>query len=257
VRIDDDGPFDPRRDKPPTKTDARSAEARRRLEERRRFILTATAGTAVAAFGGWFVLSDNSLTSAARAQVRPDGRPRLPPGQRVIERLRAMGGREGDPAPRNFTLTISGAVDNPFTIDFRELVGLPGVRTQASDVHCVTAWSVMGARFTGVGVRELAERAKVRPGARHVIFEAAHGYTANVRTDEGLAPNAMVVWELDGEPLGRAHGAPVRALVPDLYFWKSAKWLTGIRFSERDEPGFWEIRGYNNHADPWKEERYS
>jgi len=126
-----------------------------------------------------------------------------------------------------------------------------------SDVHCVTAWSVRGARFKGVSVCELAARAKVKPGARHAVFESAHGYTANVRVAEALAPNAMVVWDLDGEPLGRAHGAPVRGLVPDLYFWKSAKWLTGIRFLEADEPGFSEIRGYNNHADPWKEERYS
>ena len=231
--------------------------ARERIESRRRFILGAAAGTALVALGGYYVLTDSSLTNAARAQVRPDGRPRLPPGQRVIERLRAMGGQEGDPAPRNFTLSISGAVEAPFSIDFRGLMALPGVREQASDVHCVTAWSVLGARFTGVSVAELAARAKVKPTAHHVVFEAAHGYTANVRIDHALAPNTMVVWDLDGQPLGRAHGAPVRALVPDLYFWKSAKWLTGIRFVEKDEPGYWEIRGYSNHADPWKEERYS
>lgn len=232
-------------------------DERARVEDRRRFILTAAAGTAVAALGGWYLLSDNSLTRAARAQTRPDGRPRLPPGQRVIERLRPMGGEEGDPAPRNFTLRVHGAVDSPYTLDFRELVSHPGVREQLADVHCVTAWSVLGARFTGVGLADLAARARPKPTARHVIFEAAHGYTANVRLDEALAPNVMVVWELDGQPLARAHGAPVRALVPDLYFWKSAKWLTGIRFVERDAPGYWEVRGYNNHADPWKEERYS
>jgi len=232
-------------------------DARDRIESRRRFLLGAAAGTAVVAFGGYYVLTDNSLTNAARGQVRPDGRPRLPPGQRVIERLRAMGGQEGDPAPRNFELKVSGAVEAPFTIDFRGLLAMPGVREQVSDVHCVTAWTVLGARFKGVSVADLAARAKVKPSARHVILEAAHGYTSNVRIGEALAPNAMVVWDLDGEPLGRANGAPVRALVPDLYFWKSAKWLTGIRFVEGDEPGFWEIRGYNNHADPWKEERYS
>lgn len=231
--------------------------ARERLESRRRFILGATAGTAVAVLGGWFVLTDRSLTNAARAQTRPDGRPRLPPGQRVIERLKPMGGQEGDPSPRNFRLAISGAVEHPYELDFRQLLALPTVRTQASDVHCVTAWSMLGARFTGVSIAELAKVAKPRPGARHVIFEAAHGYTANVRLDHALDASSMVVWDLDGEPLGRAHGAPVRALVPDLYFWKSAKWLTGIRFVEVDEPGYWEVRGYNNHADPWKEERYA
>jgi DMSO/TMAO reductase YedYZ molybdopterin-dependent catalytic subunit len=74
---------------------------------------------------------------------------------------------------------------------------------------------------------------------------------------DGLAPTVMVAHRLDGTPLARAHGSPVRAIVPDLYFWKSAKWLTGIRFTREDEPGYWETRGYNNHADPWKEERYS
>jgi len=89
-----------------------------------------------------------------------------------------------------------------------------------------------------------------------VVFEAAAGYTANCRLRDAMEEHAMVTWELDDKPLRRPHGAPVRALVPDLYFWKSAKWLTGIKFVRRDEPGFWEVRGYHNHADPWNEERY-
>jgi DMSO/TMAO reductase YedYZ molybdopterin-dependent catalytic subunit len=116
---------------------------------------------------------------------------------------------------------------------------------------------VLGARWKGVPVRALAERAKVRRSARHVIFEAAHGYTSNVPIDEALAPQNLVAHRLDDRPLARAHGGPVRAVVPDLYFWKSAKWLTGIRFSARDEPGYWETRGYHDHGDPWKEERYA
>ena len=89
-----------------------------------------------------------------------------------------------------------------------------------------------------------------------MIFEAAHGYTANVPLKEALAPGVMVTYRHQGQPLGRPHGPPVRGLVPDLYFWKSAKWLTGIRFVTRDQPGYWETRGYHNHADPWTEERY-
>ena len=108
-----------------------------------------------------------------------------------------------------------------------------------------------------VRVEDLAEKAGVSKKARHVIFEAAHGYTANVRLREALADDVLVTWELGDRRLPRQHGAPVRALVPDLYFWKSAKWLTGIRFVRRDEPGYWETRGYNNHADPWKEQRYA
>jgi DMSO/TMAO reductase YedYZ molybdopterin-dependent catalytic subunit len=232
-----------------------SSPALERLVARRRFIRLAGAGTAVAALGGFeWVLSDE-LTRAARAETRGDGKPRLPPGQRVLERLRPMGGEEGDPSPGAFRLAVRGLVESPFEVDFRELLTLPQV-TEECDVHCVTGWSVLGASFTGVRVAELARRAKVKPEARHVVFEAAHGYTTNVRLAEALRDEVLVAHRLEGKALPRAHGAPVRGLVPSLYFWKSAKWLTGIRFVARDEPGYWETRGYHNHADPWKEERY-
>jgi DMSO/TMAO reductase YedYZ molybdopterin-dependent catalytic subunit len=115
---------------------------------------------------------------------------------------------------------------------------------------------MLDSRWRGVQVAHLAKLAKVRDSARHVIFEAAHGYTANVRLAEALAPSVLVAHQHDGKPLTRPHGPPARSLVPDLYFWKSAKWLTGIRFVRKDQPGYWETRGYHNHADPWKEERY-
>ena len=108
-----------------------------------------------------------------------------------------------------------------------------------------------------VRVADLAARAKVRGSAHYVIFEAASGYTANIPLHDALKPNVLVAHKHDGLPLARPHGAPVRALVPDSYFWKSAKWLTGIYFTETDRPGYWETRGYSNHADPWKEERYA
>ncbi|HEX3774174.1 MAG TPA: molybdopterin-dependent oxidoreductase [Polyangiaceae bacterium] len=222
---------------------------------RRQFIQTAGAGTVVLALGGTYVLSDE-LTREAKAQTRDDGRPRLPPGQRVIHALRPMGGEPGDPSPGAYRLRVHGAVEAPFELGFAELLALPQVEL-ALDVHCVTTWSVLGATFKGVRVADLAQRAKPKPSARHVIFEAAHDYTSNVALRDALKPNVLVAHQLDGAPLARAHGAPVRAVVPDFYFWKSAKWLTGIRFSEHDEPGYWETRGYNNHADPWKEERYA
>ena len=129
------------------------------------------------------------------------------------------------------------------------------IRAQGVDHGEVLARAV--ARFTGVRVADLAAAAKVKPSAHHVVFEAAGGYTSNVPLREAIAPNVLIAHRLDGTPLARAHGAPVRAFVPDLYFWKSAKWLTGIRFVSADEPGYWETRGYHNHADPWREERYS
>jgi DMSO/TMAO reductase YedYZ molybdopterin-dependent catalytic subunit len=225
--------------------------------QRRQFLRAMTAGTVVVALGGGvYAFADSEDERKARETLRPDGRPRLPPGQHLLKRLRPMGGDEGDPSPGAFRLQVHGEVDNPYTLDFAGLLAMPQV-DQACDVHCVTKWTVLGANFTGVRVADLAARAKVRPGAHHVVFEGAFGYTANVLLHEALAPQVLVAHKLDGSPLARDHGAPVRALVPDLYFWKSAKWLTGIKFTSVDEPGYWETRGYHNHADPWKEERYA
>jgi DMSO/TMAO reductase YedYZ molybdopterin-dependent catalytic subunit len=224
---------------------------------RRSFLRNATAGTIVLAFGGGtYVLASDEETRRAQAARRPDGRPRLPPDQYLLKALRPMGGVEGDPNPRNFRLKISGEVEAPFEIDFAELLKMPQIE-QVCDVHCVTKWTMLDAKWTGVRVADLAARAKPKPSARHVIFEAAHGYTSNVPIREALLPNVLVAHKHEGAPLALPHGAPVRALVPDLYFWKSAKWLTGIRFVTQDQPGYWETRGYHNHADPWKEERYS
>jgi DMSO/TMAO reductase YedYZ molybdopterin-dependent catalytic subunit len=227
-----------------------------RLQSRRDFIKKAAAGTLIVALGGGlYRLASDDMTRAARAQRRRDGRPRLPPGQRVIEELRPMGGEAGSARIEEFKLRVHGEVERPFTVDWKQLIAMPVTRMVA-DVHCVTTWSVLGNTWTAVQVKYLAERAGLKKTARHVVFEAAHGYTANVRLDEAIAPDALVAYQMNGKPFQRRHGAPVRGLVPDLYFWKSAKWLTGIRFVQRDEPGFWETRGYHNHADPWREERY-
>lgn len=225
-----------------------------RLLARRRFIRLAAAGTAVSVLGGYYYVSDE-LTRVAQAQTLKDGRQRLPPGQRVLKAWRPMGGEPGDPSLQHFKLRISGEVEAPFTLSYADFLAMPQTALSI-DVHCVTGWSVLDAKVKGVRLLALAERAKVKPSARHVIFEAAHGYTANVPLREALGPKVMVARELEGAALPRTHGGPARAVVPDLYFWKSAKWLTGIRFVARDEPGYWETRGYHNHADPWREERY-
>ena len=219
---------------------------------RRDLLRTAAVGSVLSVLGGSYVLAgDDPRTS----QKRPDGKIRLPPGQRLISALKPMGGEQGDPSPANFKLRVHGEVAAPFELDFLGLLALPQTE-MALDVHCVTTWSAFDVLWTGVRVALLAEKAKVKPEARHVIFEAAHGYTANVRLAEALAPNVLVAHKIHGKPIARAHGTPVRGVVPDLYFWKSAKWLTGIRFVARDQPGYWETRGYHNHADPWLEERY-
>jgi DMSO/TMAO reductase YedYZ molybdopterin-dependent catalytic subunit len=229
----------------------------RRTWDRRQFIRTAAAGTALVALGGAiYRIAADDLTRKARAETRADGRKRLPPGQKVIEKLRDMGGDPGSGAAKTWKLKVHGRVKDPYQLDYAALLKLPQTELEA-DVHCVTGWSVLGARFKGVRVADLADQAGVDGDVRHVVFEAAHGYTANVPLDEATAPNVMLTYRMNGKPLAVAHGAPVRGLVPDLYFWKSAKWITGIRFVKDDEPGYWEVRGYHNHADPWKQERYA
>jgi DMSO/TMAO reductase YedYZ molybdopterin-dependent catalytic subunit len=227
-----------------------------RNQSRRAFLGKLGVGALVVAFGGGlYRLVGSDVERQARAQKRPDGRPRLPPGQRLIQSLRPMGGVPGDPSPSNFRLRVYGEVESEFTFTFAELLAMPQTE-QLSDVHCVTAWSLFDVRIKGVRLAEIARRARVKPSARHVIFEAAAGYTSNVPLAEALAPDVLLAHQLDGKPLPMPHGPPVRALVPSLYFWKSAKWLTGVRFVKRDESGFWETRGYHNHGDPWTEERY-
>jgi DMSO/TMAO reductase YedYZ molybdopterin-dependent catalytic subunit len=224
--------------------------------DRRELLKSAAVGTVFMALGGTLLrIAADDLTKAARAEKRPDGRVRLPPGQRAIEKLRPMGGDEGDGDVKKFRLRVHGLVKTPFEVDYAGLLKLPQVE-KIADVHCVTGWSMLGGTWKGVQISKLAEKAGMKQEARHVILEAAHGFTANVPLKEAFADNALITYRLDGKPFPLQHGAPVRGLVPDLYFWKSAKWITGVRFVKDDRPGFWEVRGYHNHADPWKEERY-
>ena len=124
------------------------------------------------------------------------------------------------------------------------------------DVHCVTGWTLLDSRWTGVRLSTIMRLAKPRKEANFVIFEAAAGYTANIPITEARKENVILAHSFFGRKLPKEHGGPVRALVPDRYFYKSAKWLEGIKFTAKDEPGYWERNGYSNSADPWKEERY-
>ena len=228
----------------------------RKLMDRRRLLQTAGAGAVVAVISGCsYTRAGDDKDAAARAEIRPDGKPRLPPGQYLLKALRPMGGDQGNPDPTAFRLKIYGEVSHPFELNYAGLLGEHPVEQQA-DVHCVTRWSMFDGLWKGVRIQHLAKLAGVKDSAQFVIFEAAYGYTSNVPLEYAMRANSMVTYRLNGDPFPEEHGAPVRALVPDLYFWKSAKWLTGIRFSAVDEPGYWERHGYNNHADPWKEERF-
>ncbi len=222
----------------------------------RRAFLAAAGGTLVSiGLPGTFIKLPEFEQQALAAQTRSDGRPRIPPGQEAVKKILDMGGTLGTATEGNFTLRIRGEVENPLVISYPELLALEQVQI-ACDVHCVTGWTLLDSRWAGVRLSTLMRLAKPTKAANFVIFEAAAGYTANIPLAEARKENLLLAHGFFDQKLPKEHGGPVRALVPDRYFYKSAKWLEGIKFSAQDEPGYWERNGYSNSADPWKEERY-
>lgn len=182
---------------------------------------------------------------------------RLPPGQHLVQNWPILDlGLRPDTTPASFRLRVDGAVDAPALWDFPQLMAQK--QTEAvSDIHCVTTWSRYDNRWSGVATSDLLETVRPKSGAAFVVLHCDDGYTTNLALADFAAPGAMLVHAWEGRPLASEHGGPVRLVVPHLYFWKSAKWLKRIEFRTKDEPGFWEVRGYHNRGDPWNEERYS
>lgn len=182
---------------------------------------------------------------------------RLPPGQKLVTNWPVLDlGLQPDVPQNEWRLAVDGLVENPLTLSFEAFLKLPQSE-RVSDVHCVTQWSRYDNHWKGVAARDLIALARPKAEARHVIFHSHDGYTTNVAFDVFAADDVIVAHEWDGAPLAREHGGPVRIVIPRSYFWKSAKWVKRIEFSRDDKPGFWEVRGYHNFGDPWKEERYS
>jgi DMSO/TMAO reductase YedYZ molybdopterin-dependent catalytic subunit len=180
--------------------------------------------------------------------------PALPPGQYLTEDFPVL---SAGPTPRidtadwSFSITTeSGAVK---TWSWDELMALP-IEEVHTDIHCVTRWSKLGTSWRGVSLDTLF--ADIETSDEYTMVESYGGYTTNVPLEDLLDGKAWIVFEFDGEPLDPEHGGPARLLVPHLYFWKSAKWVHGIRTHSDDDPGFWEQNGYNMYGDPWKEQRY-
>ena len=183
--------------------------------------------------------------------------PRLPPGQYDTGGSWPVLTAEATPklGVASWTLTVDGLVDRATTWSWDEVHALPA-STYAGDIHCVTTWSKLAMTFTGVSVDTLFEAVGPQPAATHVLVSSHTGYTTNLPLADVTGGRAWVVWEADGAPLPADHGGPARLLVPHLYFWKSAKWVSGIRLLDHDEPGFWERNGYHDRGDPWAEQRY-
>jgi DMSO/TMAO reductase YedYZ molybdopterin-dependent catalytic subunit len=185
-------------------------------------------------------------------------RHRLPPGQVLTEKWPVLhyGSVPRYPDLGAWRLRVHGEVDAPLTLGYDELRALPGGVDVHCDIHCVTTWSRLDNTFSGVRLRDLLDRAGARPSARFVVFHCAAGFTTSIPMEVAREADSAVVWAHDGSDLAPEHGWPVRALVPRRYFWKSAKWLEGIEVTAADKLGIWERNGYNNSADPWREERY-
>jgi len=183
---------------------------------------------------------------------------RLPPGQYLTEKWPVL--HAGSVARYRdldgWTLRIFGEVEHEVTLDWQQFSALERTRN-TQDIHCVTRWSRFDTTFDGVHWRELAKLARPKASARFAIAHAEHDFTANVPLSFLEADDALLATHGDGEPLTPDHGYPLRLVVPGKYFWKSAKWLRGIELTAVDRPGFWERYGYNNNADPFKEERYA
>jgi DMSO/TMAO reductase YedYZ molybdopterin-dependent catalytic subunit len=182
---------------------------------------------------------------------------RIPPGQQLVTDFPVLhAGTVARIDRESWTLTISGLVEPRLVLDWDRLMALPSVE-QTSDIHCVTDWTKLDTHWKGVRVSSLLEGLQISPEARHVVIHAKGGWTTNLPLEELLREDVLAAYEYEGLPLSAEHGGPVRLLVPRLYFWKSAKWLSGIEFTPDERLGFWETRGYHALGDPWLEQRYS
>ena len=228
-------------------------------------LTSARSGTTVmtAAYNRAAAYREAADYAACRAPART-GRParpgstssRIPPGQYYTDKWPVLhAGSVPRRRPRDLGLPGVRPRAPPAQAVVRRAAEL-GERETTADIHCVTRWSRLDMPWRGVPVRALLEAVEPLESVRFVIAHAEQGFTANLPIEAIDDDAALLAYEADGAPLTPEHGYPLRLMVPSRYFWKSAKWLRGLEFSDVDRPGFWEGYGYHNDADPWKEERY-
>ena len=181
---------------------------------------------------------------------------RVPPGQFVSRKFPVLTyGSNPQVALDSWRLRVFGLVEEELELNWEQFKALPW-STVGADFHCVTQWSSLDNVWEGVLFSELVQLAKPKPDARYIMAHCYGGYTTNLPLEAIMESDGILAHKLDGQQLSPDHGWPLRLVVPNRYGWKSAKWLNGIEFMDEDKPGFWELRGYNNNADPWKEERF-
>ena len=188
---------------------------------------------------------------------------RLPPGQTPIKKLLRWGLDHPGITRSNpkidletYTLTIDGEVAKPLKLCWNEILKIPKVES-VSDFHCVEGWSVLNCKWGGIRFREIVNVTEPKETARFVTFECADGYTTSLSLPELSGDDVLLAYELEGKPLEEGYGFPLRLVVPKKYGYKSALWVTRIRFTALKEAGFWEKRGYSDTADVWTSDRFS
>jgi len=182
---------------------------------------------------------------------------RIPPGQHEVHNFPVLHyGSVPNVDTSKWTFRIFGMVEKERTLTYAEFASLPQIKV-FSDIHCVTTWSRLNNLWEGVSTNALKELVSIKADAEFAIIHAEHGFTANIPLADFFEKDVLFATSFNRQPLTAEHGGPVRLVVPRLYFWKSAKWVTGVEFTEDDKAGFWESNGYHNHGDPWKEERFS
>lgn len=192
------------------------------------------------------------------------GQPQVPVGQHVVKKWPVLDLGHQPFVPRNeWQLEFGGACAAPYSLGFSELEAFPQV-TEQSDFHCVTTWSLLDSEWVGVRFSDLVAEAQPHEDARFLLVTAYDEeprsgvpYTTNLRLEEALRPDVLLVHTWNGEPLPREHGGPVRMITPQLYAWKGAKWIRRVDFLSEEQLGFWELRGYSNTARPWANDRFS
>ena len=199
---------------------------------------------------------DTSKPDPARRVVAPSRAERLPPGQVITRKWPVLQySHVPDLQPEAWRFEVGGLVERPLSLRWEDLERFPRQETLC-DIHCVTRWSRYDNLFAGVPVQSVLAEARVAPEAKYVLVHAAPDYTTNLPLADLDRPENLLATHYGGEPLPPEHGGPIRLLVPHLYFWKSAKWVTGFELLEEDRPGLWEDNGYHMRGDPWAEERF-